>query len=303
MQPLFLKPGDHVGIVAPAGKFKRESLDKGTEVVSSWGLNVKLGKNILSHSHSYLSGSDDERLSDLQSMLDDTSLSAIFCARGGYGTTRIIDQLDFSSFLQYPKWIVGFSDITALHLKLHQLGIESIHGSMPLHYFKPEHAESTMRLKNLLFGKSEHILSGKQTANRFGNAQGELIGGNLSLLADALGTNTSPETKNKILIIEEIGEYKYKIDRMLMQLKRAGKLDSLAGLVIGYMTDIKNADPGFKESIEDIVMDKVKEYVYPVAFNFPIGHDAPNVPWISGADAHLAVNESGSRLEFVTNFL
>lgn len=296
--PIFLKDGDTVGIVAPAGKFLKESLDRAINTIRSWGFQVVLGKNILSTSHTYFSGSDRERLLDFQEMLDRDDVRAVFCARGGYGTTRILDQVDFSSFLRNPKWIVGFSDITALHLRLHQLGVESIHGPMSLHFFKPEYAESVRRLKNLVMGGEETIATHSTSVNRLGFGTGEVIGGNLSLLTDALGTPTSPDTTNKILIVEEVGEYKYKIDRMFTQLKRAGKLDQLSALIIGHMTDIKDADPGFGESIEEIIMSKVKEYAYPVVFNFPSGHEAPNLPWKYSAQGNLSVTEEGSTFTF-----
>ncbi|HZX75021.1 MAG TPA: LD-carboxypeptidase [Cyclobacteriaceae bacterium] len=296
--PLFLKPGDTVGIVAPAGKISRESIDQAMDVIRSWGLHVVLGKNILSPAHSYFSGSDSERLADLQEMLDRSDIHTVFCARGGYGLTRILDRVNFSKFLQQPKWIVGFSDITALHLKLQQLGVESIHGPMLLHLFKSEYNESAQRLKKMLFGEVEPIKVQANAMNRWGEAKGEMIGGNLSLIVDSLGTKTSPDTQNKILVIEEIGEYKYKIDRMFTQLKRSGKLDHLAALIIGHMTDIKDADPGFGESIEAIVLDKIKDHHYPVAFNFPMGHEAPNMAWRHGSQGSLIVSEAESVLRF-----
>jgi muramoyltetrapeptide carboxypeptidase len=228
----------------------------------------------------------------------DGNVRAVLCARGGYGITRILDRIDFSLFSQDPKWIIGFSDITALHLKLYQLGIESIHASMTSHFRKSEYFDSVNSLKNLLFGKQNAIEAQSNKMNRLGSGSGVVIGGNLSLLADALGTSTSPDTRNAILVVEEIGEYKYKTDRMFTQLKRSGKLDQLSALIIGHMTDIRDADPGFGESIEEIVMDKVKEYSYPVAFNFPMGHEAPNIGWRHGAQATLSVDAAGSALHF-----
>jgi muramoyltetrapeptide carboxypeptidase len=293
--PAFLTTGDTVGIIAPAGKIPRDSIDKAAEVLRSWGLQVILGKNISSQSHSYFSGSDEERLADIQGMLDG-NVRAVLCARGGYGMTRILDRIDFSIFLQSPKWIIGFSDITALHLKLYQLGVQSVHGPMSSHFFKSEYSDSAESLKCLLFGKQQAIATPFHKMNRLGSASGVVIGGNLSLLNDALGTSTSPDTKNAILVVEEIGEYKYKVDRMFTQLKRSGKLDQLSALIIGHMTDIRDADPGFGESIEGIVMDKVKEYSYPVAFNFPIGHEAPNMAWRHGTRATLSVEETRSTL-------
>jgi muramoyltetrapeptide carboxypeptidase len=298
--PPFLTAGDTVAIVAPAGKIPKESIDKAADVLRSWGLQVVISKNISSRSHSYFSGSDKERLADIQEMLDG-NICAVLCARGGYGMTRILDRIDFSFFLKNPKWIIGFSDITALHLKLYELGVESIHGPMSSHFFKSEYSESITSLRNLLFGKQQAIAASHNKMNRPGSASGVVIGGNLSLLNDALGTTTSPDMKNAILMVEEIGEYKYKVDRMFTQLNRAGKLDQLAALIIGHMTDIRDADPGFGESIEEIVMDKVKEYSYPVAFNFPFGHDAPNMAWRHGARATLSVEETGSTLHSDVN--
>ena len=293
-----LKSGDLIGIVAPAGKIKRESLDVAIEILKSWGLQVKTGEHLFSNAHGYFSGADEERLEDFQTMLNDPKVSAIMCARGGYGTTRIIDQLNFKEFLKNPKWIIGFSDVTALHLKLHQLGLESIHSVMPIQFPKPEHNESVESLRRTLFGEPIQLNANSSMFNRIGTASGQVIGGNLTLLADSLGTATDINTSGKILVIEEVDEYRYRLDRMLTHLKRANKLSGLAGLVIGHMTDIHDTEIGFGQTVEEIVLDKVKEHTYPVAFNFPTGHEAPNLAWRHGAVGHLKVDKEQSQLTF-----
>ena len=303
MQLKTLVENDSIGVTATAGKIKKESLDAAVAILKSWGLQVDVGKHIFSTAHGYFSGSDEERLQDFQHMLDDPKLSAIICARGGYGTTRIIDQLDFSRFLKNPKWIVGFSDITALHIKLHQLGIESIHSVMPIQFPKPEHKESVESLRKILFGEAV-LLEGKSSPfSRSGSASGQVVGGNLTLLVDSLGTATDIDTTGKILVIEEVGEYKYKLDRMLTHLKRAGKLNGLSALVIGHMTDISDAEGSFGQTVEEIVLDKVKDFSYPVAFNFPIGHEAPNLAWRHGANGNLTVGNETSILTFTQTTL
>ena len=293
------KIGQTIGIVAPARKVNKDLLLAGCEVIKSWGLNVEFAKHCFETDSNYLAATDAKRLADFKSMLDNPSIDAIFSARGGYGTTRILDQLNFNNFLKKPKWIVGFSDITALHLKLHQLGINSIHGSMPIQFSKPEHLESVKSLKNILFENEPiRIQSNLNSHNRNGKANGILIGGNLSLVLDSLGTSTEPDTDGKILVIEEIDERLYKIDRMLTQLKRAGKLSHLAGLIIGYMTEIGDTELPFGQTLEELIMDKVAEYNYPVAFDFPIGHEAPNMAWLHGAPAGISVDTKGADLHF-----
>ena len=296
-----LLKSDLVGVSAPAGKIKKESLDAAVSILQSWGLRVELGKHIFSEAHGYFSGSDDERLEDFQQLLDDPQLSAIICARGGYGTTRIIDRLDFTNFLKHPKWIIGFSDATALHIRLHQLGVESIHSVMLIQFPKPEYKDSVESLRKILFGQTVLLEANAAKSNRLGSVSGVVIGGNLTLLIDSLGTAMEIDTTNKILIIEEVGEYKYKLDRMFTHLKRANKLSQLAGLIIGHMTDINDAEGTFGQSAEEIVLDKVKEYNYPVAFNFPIGHEAPNLAWKHGATGTLMVSNEKSELTFAPN--
>lgn len=291
--------GDQIGIAAPAGKIKSESLMYAASILESWGLRVEFGKHIFSNAHGYFSGSDEERWMDFQTMLNDPELKVIICARGGYGTSRFIDQLDFTNFLKHPKWIIGFSDITSLHLKLHKLGFESIHSVMPIQFPKPEYKKSLDSLQRILFGDVDQIEAKGVELNRDGTAVGQVIGGNLTLFVESIGTPTEVETRGKILVLEEVGEYIYKLDRMLNQLKRANKLHQLEGLIIGHMTDIKDTDPSFGQTVEEIVMDSVKDYLYPVAFNFPIGHEAPNMAWRHGAIGSLVVNQDHSQLSFL----
>ncbi len=298
IRPRFLRKGDTVCLVAPGRKLDRSSVDTATQIIQSHGLSVTLGKNLFSEQHSYLSGTDNERFADLQLALDDPAINAVICVRGGYGTTRILDQLDFTCFQKHPKWVCGFSDVTALHLKLQSLEIESIHGSMPVQFQKKDSTQSADSLIKTLLGTYESLKASASSGNRKGNATGRLIGGNLSLLNDSLGTATEIETENKILVIEEVGEYAYRFDRMLVQLKRAGKFDTLAGLVVGHMTDIKEGELPFGETVEQMVRYHTREFSFPIGFNFTTGHDHPNLSWIEGADATLSVAESGSTLSF-----
>ncbi len=298
IQPPFLTQGDTVSIVAPGRKLDKESIDAAVVIIQTWGLNVTLGKNLLSGKHSYLSGSDTERLVDLQQALNDPSAKAIICARGGYGTTRILDQLDFTTFLKSPKWICGFSDITALHLNLQLLNIQSIHSVMPVQFSNSDFSDSIESLRSILFGKALPLQAKASVSNRVGSAEGKLVGGNLSLLTDSLGTPSEIKTDNKILVIEEVGESFYRLDRMLVQLKRAGKLKNLAGLVAGHMTSIKESELPFGETVEQIVRNHTEEYNFPIAFNFPTGHENPNLAWVEGVQAKLSVTPEQSTLSF-----
>jgi len=263
-----------------------------------WGLQVQLADNLFSEKHSYLAGTDAERLSDFQQLINDPKIKAIICARGGYGSSRFIDQIDFSPLRENPKWIVGFSDVTALHLKLFKLGIQSIHGTMPILFSKPESVNSIQGLFEVLFGQKNNIEFSASPENKTGKVSGQVIGGNLSLIIDSLGTSSEPDTTKKILVIEEIDEYRYKIDRMMNQLKRSGKLASLSGLIIGYFTDILDSELSFGETPEEIILHHVSEYSFPIAFRFPSGHENPNLAWQHGGEATLIVEKEKSLLQF-----
>ena len=296
--PPKLQAGDHVGIVAPARKISRQQLEPAVKTLEGWGLKPVLAGNLFSEKHSYLAGTDRERAEDFQSMINDKNLRAIFCSRGGYGSTRIIEEIDFEPMLKNPKWIVGFSDITAFHLRLSMLGVASIHATMPIFFGRQESQVSVDSIRSVLFEGRSEIESPATEFNRAGQARGPVIGGNLSLIVDALNTPSDPEMKGKILIIEEVDEYFYKLDRMITQLRRAGKLKDLAALIVGHFTDIKNSDLNFGESVEQIVMHAVRDYEYPVAFSFPTGHKDPNLAWVNGAEGLLDVSIKKSVLSY-----
>lgn len=298
IKPPPLQHGDTVTIVAPARKITAEDLTSAIEKLQSWGLRVVLPKNISSQKHSYLAGTDFERLEDFQLAINNPNIKAIICARGGYGSTRIIDRLDFTPLVQYPKWVVGFSDITAVHLALFRRGIQSIHGTMPVLFSKPDADQSLSSLQRALFGFDVTLSAKENIRNRPGKGNGHVVGGNLSLIVDSLGTSSEPDLRGKILIVEEIDEYLYKIDRMFTQLKRSGKLRDLAGLIIGHFTDIKDTALPFGERLEDIVLHAADENRYPVAFNFPTGHENPNLAWYHGAGGMFEVTSSTASLRF-----
>lgn len=287
--PSYLKKGDKIGIVAPARKISREELQPAIDIFSSWGLEVVLGKNIFNQENQF-SGSDEERTEDLQTMLDDVSIKAIIGARGGYGTVRIIDKLDFSRFVKNPKWIIGYSDITVLHSHIHtNFGIETLHATMPINF--PKNAEAVETLRKSLFGEPLNYQIENHSLNKKGNAEGILTGGNLSLLYALSATKSDIETKGKILFIEDLDEYLYHIDRMMMNLKRSGKLENLAGLIVGGMSDMKDNAVPFGKNAEEIILDAVKEYNFPVCFNFPAGHIDRNLALIFGRKISLSVSD------------
>lgn len=296
-------PGDKVAIVAPGRRVQPPDIGHAINTLSQWELQVIPGRNVFSNSHPYLAGSDDERFRDLQDAISNPGIRAIISARGGYGTTRILDRLDLSPLHASPKWIAGFSDITALHLKLYRHGFMSAHGIMPILFQRNDAGESIASLKKVLFEGTFGIHAEAVASNRTGSAQGTLIGGNLSLIADSLGTSSEPDTSGCILVIEEIDEYRYRLDRMMTQLKRAGKLRNLKGLAVGHMTTIKDPELPFGETIYDIINRAVADYDYPVAFHVPTGHEEPNLAWIHGGYAHMSVTEQGTEISSATALL
>lgn len=296
--PRRLQTGDKLAIVATARKINPGDLDLGIKVFQSWGLNVILGDHIYSDQHSYLAGTEEERLQDLQTMIDDASIAAIVAARGGYGTTQILDDVDLCPLQKAPKWIVGFSDITSLHLALFREGIASVHGAMPALFSKPEAQKSIESLGRLLMEGNCDLQATPSSFNRPGRVDGVVIGGNLSLIADSLGTESEPDTRGKILFIEEVDEYLYKIDRLLTQLKRAGKLRDLRALLVGHMSDLKDSELSYGRVYQEIVMNVVRQYDYPVAFNIPCGHEHPNFAFIHGGHATLEISDVSTSLTF-----
>jgi muramoyltetrapeptide carboxypeptidase len=301
IKPDYLKIGDTIAIVATAGIIKdKEPIKKAIELAKSWGLNVLLGKNTFNQTN-HFAGTDAERLSDLQLALDNKNVKAIWCARGGYGTVRIIDGVDFSKFKQYPKWVIGYSDVTVLHSHLHNLGFETLHAmlGMSMNIEEEKRLKSVESLKSTLFGKTITYKVPNSKYNKQGNAKGELVGGNLSILQGLLGSNSSIDTSNKILFFEEIGEYLYHIDRMVYALKRSGYFKNCNGLIIGGMTKIKKNTTPFGKTIEELILDATKEYDFPIFFDFPAGHDNDNRALILGRKIEMEVGKQNSVIKFM----
>ncbi|MBL4604628.1 MAG: LD-carboxypeptidase [Flavobacteriaceae bacterium] len=300
-QPKPLQQGDSIIIVAPAGilKNKKNSIEKAKKLAESWGLKVLIGEHVF-RQNNHFAGTDKERANDLQKALDNPNIKAIWGARGGYGSVRILDALDFTKFKENPKWIVGYSDITAIHSHVHNFGIETIHGMMgtSMQFDEEESKQSITTLKKALFGEalSYEIPSSKH--NKTGTAEGELVGGNLTLLLTMLGSESSIDTEGKILFIEEIGEYKYHIDRMLQSLKRAGYFKKCKGLIIGNMSNIKKNTTAWGSSIEELILDVVSEYDFPVLFDFPAGHEVDNRALILGRTIQLKIETITSKVIF-----
>lgn len=297
--PPKLKKGDTIGIVAPARKIEKKEIEASIGVFEKWGLKVVLGKNIFNQNFQF-AGTDRERAGDIQEMMDNQEVKAIVCARGGYGTIKTLPYLHFSQFEKKPKWIVGYSDITALHAHLHNLGIQSIHGIMPLNFpAGGSENEAIQSLKKILFGnKNEYTLKG-HPFNKTGDSKAEVVGGNLSVLYSIAGTKYDINTSNKILFLEDLDEYFYHIDRMMMNLKLSGKLDKLKGLIVGGMTDMNDNSIPYGKSAYEIIRDAVDEYDFPVCYQFPAGHINNNLSMVFGATIELAVNAKKVKVKFV----
>jgi len=295
--PPSLHKGDTIGIVSTARKITPEELEPAIAIIEKWGLKTKLGRTIGLEDHQF-AGDDITRAYDFQQMMDDTSVKSIWCARGGYGTVRIIDMLDFSKFMKSPKWIIGYSDITVLHSHLHTMGIRSIHAQMPLDIEKKSEATQAS-LKKVLFGSPYRIeYETRNTLNRLGTANGMLVGGNLSVLYSLCGSKSALHTDGKILFIEDLDEYLYHIDRMIQNLKRNGLFQNLSGLIVGGMSDMNDNTVPFGRTAEEIIFDVVSEYNFPVCFNFPAGHVNNNNALMLGHEVSLDIHESGVRLTF-----
>lgn len=298
--PSLLKPNDVVAIVAPAWWVPNEKaiIEATTQKLRAWGLEVVVG-NTIGAKDGQFAGSEEVRLADVQTMLDDPNIKAIFALRGGHGCARIVDDLDFTNFLQHPKWVIGFSDITTLHLQLHHIGAVSIHGVMPEHFPDPSYKSSIASLKTALFEGKATILAEPTSNNRLGEAKAPVVGGNLIIICSNIGTQLDVDTKGKILVLEEVGEKFYTIDRLMVQLKRSGKLQHLAGLVIGGITDLQDKpEMPFGKTIEELILHHVAEYTYPVAFHMPISHEPPNMAFFHGAEGNLVVTKEQTILSF-----
>jgi muramoyltetrapeptide carboxypeptidase len=294
--PPSLQKGDTIAIVATARKNIEDNLKPAIDLLHSWGLEVVIGKTI-GLDDNQLAGTDEQRAADFQHQLDNPNIKAIWCVRGGYGTVRIIDLLDFTKFKQNPKWIFGFSDVTILHSYLNKLNVASIHGAMPVTVAKatPETIES---LRKALFGESLNYEIPFDAANKLGNVKGEIVGGNLSILYSLMGSNAQIDCKGKILFIEDIDEYLYHVDRMMMSLKRCGCFDNLNGLIVGGMTKMRDNDIPWGKNANQIIQDVTKGYSFPILYNFPAGHFHDNRALIFGKQVSLELNEKNSKLTF-----
>ena len=294
--PPYLQKGDTVAIVATARKHLNDDLKLAKEFLENWGLKTVVGSSI-GLDKNQLAGTDEQRAADFQSQLDNPNIKAIWCVRGGYGTVRMLDLLDFSKFKQNPKWIIGFSDVTVLHSHLNTMGFQSIHGMMPVSIPRatPEAKES---LRKALFGESLSYTIPFDKMNKLGTAKGQLVGGNLSILYSLFGSESAIDCTDKILFLEDLDEYLYHIDRMMMNLKRNGCLESLKGIVIGSMTKMNDNDIPWGKSALEIIQDITKEYKIPVIYNFPAGHIADNRALIFGSQVSLEVSVQGSKLIF-----
>jgi muramoyltetrapeptide carboxypeptidase len=288
--PPYLQPGDKIAVVAPARKVVRTELEAALQILESWQLEVVPGKNLWNEKNQF-SGDDAQRRDDLQKALDAKDIKAIICARGGYGSVRIIDGIDFSGFRKNPKWIVGFSDVTVLHSHIQQnFNIETLHAPMLINFDKIN-SDVLSKLKDFLFGKITPVETTSHPLNKKGKAKGIICGGNLSVLYSILGSVSDIKTKGKILFLEDLDEYLYHIDRMMMAMKRAGKLNELAGVIIGGMTDMKDNTVPFGKTAEDIISEYVNDKNIPMAYHFPAGHIENNYPIIFGRQATLTVDE------------
>jgi len=301
IKPEYLKKGDTVAIVAPSGVLKNYNgyMLKAKELLKSWGLEVSIGENVF-NDNGHFAGTDNQRSADFQLALDDKSIKAIWCARGGYGAMRVIDNLNFEKYKENPKWIIGYSDITAVHNDLHNNKSESIHGIMckSLEKIDIDNNESISLLKKTLFGEKLSYTIEGNNYNIEGNSNGQLIGGNLTLLHCLLGSESSIDTNGKILFIEDLGEYLYHIDRMLISLKRAGYFDNCKGLIVGDFTDLRKNTTPFGRDLKELILDIVREYDFPVSFGFPAGHGEKNYPMILGREINLEVSKQQSTINF-----
>lgn len=297
--PPYLKKGDTIGIICPAGYMALDKVQTCINTLEDWGYNVKLGMTVGSTSKTYFSGTDEERLADLQQMLDDKEVKAVLCGRGGYGTGRIIENINFKKFKKKPKWVIGYSDITVLHSHLYSnYYISSLHAPMAAAFNKEGYKnEYVLSLKNVLEGKKIKYKCSSHKFNTKGEGVGELVGGNLSLLAHLVGTDSDIRTKGRILFIEDVGEQLYNIDRMFHQLKRSGKLSKLAGLIIGGFTETKDTERPFGKTVYENIHDLIKEYDYPVCFDFPVSHTDENYALKVGVGYKLKVTKARVTLE------
>lgn len=292
ISPPALKQGSKIALVSTARKVDSEGVERAVAVFAQHGLELLPAPN-LTAAFNQFAGTDEQRAEDLQWAIDRPEIAAVVCYRGGYGTVRIIDQIDFSPLLKNPKWICGYSDVTVLHARLHALGICSLHSTMPVN-FATNTPEAISAFFDALFGKLNSLSARHHLLNRKGTAEGELIGGNLSILYSLQGSKDALKTEGKILFLEDLDEYLYHIDRMIQNLKRSGAMEGLKGLVIGGMTDMRDNAIPFGKTAEEIIQEAVSEYNYPVCFGFPAGHIPDNQSLIMGKKIRLEVSSTTS---------
>lgn len=297
-RPPDLKIGDNIAIAAPARKISHEELRPAFEIIKMQGFNVVYNDNLFSSDNQF-AGNDELRTHEIQNYLDNPDIKAIFFARGGYGSVRIVDYLDFSRFQQHPKWLVGYSDITVIlnHL-IRNFGTSALHATMPVN-FANNSSDSLEMLFNTLSGGTPEITGPYHKLNIHGSCQGKIVGGNLSVLYSLIGSKSFPYMEGNILFIEDLDEYLYHIDRMIMGLKRAQVFKDLKGVIVGGMTDMNDNAVPFGSTAEEIIYEHLKEYDYPVCFGFPAGHSDRNLPLIIGGNANFIVNSSGFQLEYI----
>lgn len=298
--PPFLKPGDKIRIVSPAGRVKEEYVLPAVKWLQDQGYRVELGKHVFAR-HFQFAGTDQQRLEDLQTALDDPETAAVLCSRGGYGTVRIISKLNYAGLFSHPKWIIGFSDISILHACLNRQRMATIHGVMPRYFFNdrgnPE--ESLHSLMQLLKGEPVSYSMPGNNGSRPGKVTAELVGGNLSIISSMQGTSCEVDTRGKILFLEDIDEFLYHTDRMMHQLKLSGKLEKLAGLILGNFSEMKDNESPFGKTIHEIIAEAVEEYDFPVCCNFPAGHDRKNLALAFGETWELEVTKKQAILKLI----
>ncbi|RUT78032.1 S66 peptidase family protein [Ancylomarina longa] len=295
-QPAALKKGDKIGIISPAGRIDPDQVGVAVKRLEDIGLKVVLGKHVFDVDNQF-AGKDINRLRDLQMMLDDSEIKAILCSRGGYGSVRILEHINFDWFIRKPKWIVGYSDITVFHTYLNNiLDVESLHACMPINFSVKEDDKAFISMVESLYGRFENYVIESHPLNRKGNAEGELIGGNLSILYSLRGTFLDFEPQGRILFIEDVGENLYHLDRMMQNLKIGGKLSELQALIVGGMSDMKTGDPKFGKTAYEIIYEAVKFYDYPVVFNFPAGHIREN--WSLPLGKYLELQVDNEKVKF-----
>ena len=295
--PAYLDRGDTIGVVCPAGYMAMERVQQCLQILQAWGFKVKVGKTVGGNSTNYFSGTDKERLTDFQEMLDDDEVKAVLCARGGYGIGRIIEQIKFKKFAKRPKWIIGFSDVTVLHAHIYSnYKIATLHAPMAGAFNEGEN-EFVLSLRSALTGTSAKYEVKPHEFNKIGMASGELVGGNLALLTHICGTSSDIKTKNRILFLEDVGEYLYNVDRMLYQLKRNGKFDKLSGVIIGGFTENKDTDRPFGKTVFEIIHETFQEFDYPICFGFPVSHGIENYALKIGVEYNLSISSGKVILE------